>query len=166
MIIFVAESINRPSLRNIGKKMFSLHTLWKRRAGLELQTQSFLTTALDSSEWLASYPGPFTLWDWVPIHPWIGGWVSPLAGLEVLGKRKTFPLPGSERRSSSPYPGHYTDYAIPASQIWNKLKEMPRFLLVQQCTRRKHRSHGNIAIWLSFQQRLGKSKNTIKKIHT
>jgi hypothetical protein len=69
MIIFGEESRNRPSIHNIGKVTFSLHTLWKHRKGLELQTHQFLTSALEGSEWPASDPGPFTLWDRIPTYP-------------------------------------------------------------------------------------------------
>jgi len=43
---------------------------------------------------------------------WIGGCVGPGAGLDAAAvKRSKFPsLPGIEARSSSPYPGHYTDW--------------------------------------------------------
>lgn len=66
MIIFVKESRNRPCLRKIGKKTFSLHALWKHREGLELQAHPFLTSVLAWSQWPASDPDPFTIWDRVP----------------------------------------------------------------------------------------------------
>jgi hypothetical protein len=48
------------------------------------------------------------------IH-WIRGWVDPRAGLDAVTKtEKYLTLPGIEPRSSSPWPSHYTDWAIPA----------------------------------------------------
>lgn len=66
MIIFMKESMNRVSLRKIGKRTFYLHALWKHREGLELQTHPFLTSALAWSQWPASNPNPSTIWDRVP----------------------------------------------------------------------------------------------------
>jgi hypothetical protein len=45
---------------------------------------------------------------------WMGDWVEPRACLDGVAKRKIPSLPGIERRSSSPYPSHYTDWATPA----------------------------------------------------
>jgi hypothetical protein len=49
-----------------------------------------------------------------PAVLWIGGWVSPRAGLDAVAKRRIPALPGIEPRLSSPRPSHYIDWAIQA----------------------------------------------------
>jgi hypothetical protein len=56
---------------------------------------TFLTSALDEGEWLAACPRGRN-----PGTHWIGGWVDPRAGLEVVSKRKI--LPCRESNPSSP----------------------------------------------------------------
>jgi hypothetical protein len=53
--------------------------------------------------WSASRPGRFTPWGRSPFTHWIGGWVGPRAGLDMIVKRK-IPSPcwDSNPRSSSP----------------------------------------------------------------
>jgi len=46
---------------------------------------TFLTSALDGDEWLASRPGRFT-----PGTHWIGGWLGRKAGLDAVAKKKKF----------------------------------------------------------------------------
>jgi hypothetical protein len=50
-------------------------------------------------------------------HP-IGGWIDPVARLRPFGRGETL-LPRRETNPgpSSPYPSHYTDYAIPPLAI-------------------------------------------------
>jgi hypothetical protein len=66
--------------------------------------QPFFTSALDRGEWLTTRPGRFTFLERAHCTHWIGGWVGPRAGLDVVEKRKIMPLPGIEPRQSSPYP--------------------------------------------------------------
>jgi hypothetical protein len=48
-----------------------------------------LTSALDGGEWSASRPGRFTPRERAPGTHWIGDWVGPRAGLDVVVKKKT-----------------------------------------------------------------------------
>jgi hypothetical protein len=43
---------------------------------------------------------------------WVGGWVGPIAGLDVVEKSKTLTLPGMETRSSC----SYSNCVIPAPE--------------------------------------------------
>jgi hypothetical protein len=59
--------------------------------GSEGRAPTFLTSALDGGEWLASRPGCFTPGEKSPGTPathWIGGCVGPRAGLDAVVKRK------------------------------------------------------------------------------
>jgi hypothetical protein len=49
-----------------------------------------------------SRPGRFTPKVIAPGAQWIGGWVGPRAGLDVVEKTKILPLPEFELRPSSP----------------------------------------------------------------
>jgi hypothetical protein len=49
---------------------------------------AFLISALEGGEWSASRPGRFTLGERVPGTHWIGGWVSPRAGIDAVAKRE------------------------------------------------------------------------------
>jgi len=55
---------------------------------VEVQLHTFLTSALDGSEWSASHPSHFTSGVRAPSAHWMGGWVSPRAGLDTMVKRK------------------------------------------------------------------------------
>jgi hypothetical protein len=44
-----------------------------------------------------------------------GGWVGPMADLDVCGKSR--PHRGFDPRTVQPVASHYTDYAIPAHKI-------------------------------------------------
>jgi hypothetical protein len=57
-----------------------------------------LTSALDGGEWSASHRGRFTSREIAPGIHWIGSWVGPRAGVDVVVKRK---IP-SPRRDSNP----------------------------------------------------------------
>jgi hypothetical protein len=62
-----------------------------------------LSLALDGGEWSASRPDRFTPQRKNPGTHWIGGWVGPRAGLDVVSKRKkSHTPPGIKPRSSSP----------------------------------------------------------------
>jgi hypothetical protein len=53
----------------------------------------FFTSALNGREWSASRLGRFTPVDTAPVTHFIGGWMGPRAGLDVIIKRKiTFPF--------------------------------------------------------------------------
>jgi len=56
---------------------------------------------------------------------WIGGWVGPVADLDMVAKKK-IPLPGNEHRSSSPQPTHQTNNfnwnAIPGLNTDSKIR--------------------------------------------
>jgi hypothetical protein len=77
---------------------FTKHHAMKAYWEVEVQLHAFLTSALDGAEWSASRPGRFTLRELGPGTHWIGGWVGPRAGLDVVVKRK---IP-SLRRESKP----------------------------------------------------------------
>jgi hypothetical protein len=49
---------------------------------------SFLTSALDGGEWLASLPCRFTPGKKVSGAHWIGDWMAPRRGLDAVEKRK------------------------------------------------------------------------------
>jgi hypothetical protein len=76
-----------------------------------------LTLALDGGEWSASRPGRFTPRERAPGIHWIGGWVSPRAILDVVGKRK---IPSPCQKSNprtlivQPIALCYTNWAIMA----------------------------------------------------
>jgi hypothetical protein len=57
-----------------------------------------LTWELDGGEWSVSRPGSFVSRERAPSTHWIGGWVSPRAGLDMVSER-TIPSP---RRDSNP----------------------------------------------------------------
>jgi hypothetical protein len=62
----------------------------------------FLTSAIGGGEWSPSRTGCFTPGEIVPGTHWVGGWVGPRAGLDIVEKRIILPLPGFEPLSSSP----------------------------------------------------------------
>jgi hypothetical protein len=49
---------------------------------------AFLTLALDGDEWSASHPEHFTPKERAPSTHWIGGWVGPRAGMDIVVNRK------------------------------------------------------------------------------
>jgi hypothetical protein len=69
---------------------------------------SFLTSALDGGEWLASRPGRFSPGEIDPGAHWIGDWVGPRAGLKAV-KRKTLVSAGNLTPAVQPVVRHYTD---------------------------------------------------------
>jgi hypothetical protein len=58
--------------------------------GVEVYIHAFLTLELDGDGWLASRLGRFSPGKNPGTH-WIGGWVDPRAGLDVVAKRKVLP---------------------------------------------------------------------------
>jgi hypothetical protein len=76
----------------------------KAYRGVEVQIHSYLTSALDGGEWLASRPGHFTPREKGPGIRWMGGWVGPRAGLDAVVRKKIPNLcRDSNPRSSSSY---------------------------------------------------------------
>jgi hypothetical protein len=68
---------------------FKLSTMpWMHIGGVEVWLYAFLTSALDGSEWSASCPSHFTRRDRATGTHWIGGWISPRAGLDIVVKRQ------------------------------------------------------------------------------
>jgi hypothetical protein len=65
---------------------------------VESRTPPFLTLALDDVSGLLYIPPPPQ-----GTHC-MGGWVGPKAGLDIVEKRKTLPLPGLKSQLSSQYP--------------------------------------------------------------
>jgi len=63
---------------------------WHR--GVEVYLHAFLTAAIDGGEWSASHLGRFTPGETASGTHWIGVWVGPRAGLDVVVKRK-IPIP-------------------------------------------------------------------------
>jgi hypothetical protein len=61
-----------------------------------------LNLARSGGEWLASHYGHFIPEERAHSIRWIGGWVSPGAGVDAVVKRKSLALPGIERRYPSP----------------------------------------------------------------
>jgi hypothetical protein len=70
----------------------------KTYLGVEIQLDTFLTSALDGGEWSASRPGRFTPKERACGTHWIGGSVDSRAVLDAVVKRK---IP-SPRRESNP----------------------------------------------------------------
>jgi hypothetical protein len=70
----------------------------KAYGGVDIEIQTFLSTALARGEWLASRLCRFTHEERAHGTQWIGGWVDPRAGLDDVENRKFFTLPGLELR--------------------------------------------------------------------
>jgi hypothetical protein len=100
------------------KVMLSLcltkHHAMKKYWGVEEQLHELFD--LDGDEWSDSRLGRFTPVERAPGTRWIGGWVDPRAGLDLVSKRK---IPSSHRKSNPDHPvvqpiaNCYTDWAIP-----------------------------------------------------
>jgi len=63
---------------------------------LEVELHSFLTLALDGRERLASRPDRFILGVRIPGTHWIGGWLGPRAGLDLMAEKNTFIAPAGK----------------------------------------------------------------------
>jgi len=81
---------------------------------------TFLTSALDGSEWSVVLPGHFTPSERASGMHWRGGWVGPRATLDVVAKRDSLPLQGINLWSPT-HRSHYTDWApqSPAGNKWH-----------------------------------------------
>jgi hypothetical protein len=64
------------------------HHTMKMHCGVEVQHYTFLTLELEEGERSASCHSHFTPKERAPGTHWIGGWVSPRIGLDVVEKRK------------------------------------------------------------------------------
>jgi hypothetical protein len=84
----------------------------------------YLTLALDGGEWSASCPDCFTPRERASGTHWIGGWVDPKVGLDMLLKRK-IASPCQESNPDhpimQPIASHYTDN-YPGS-LFNEIQE-------------------------------------------
>jgi len=54
----------------------------------EVQQHFFLTLALDIGEWSTSWTGCFSVRERIANTLWIGSWVGPRAGQDILERRK------------------------------------------------------------------------------
>jgi len=68
-----------PRRLSVGRDIGKSTTSWRRIGGVEVHLHSFLTSALDGSEWSSSGPGSFTAGK-EPQYLLIGGWVEGSAG--------------------------------------------------------------------------------------
>jgi hypothetical protein len=66
----------------------------KMNAGVDVESHTFLTSALDGGEWSASRSGRFIPRDNVPSTYFIGGWVGPRTSLDDVEKEKILHLLG------------------------------------------------------------------------
>jgi hypothetical protein len=64
---------------------------------------TFLTSGLDGVKWLSSHPGHFASGETAPVTHWIGVWVGPIAGLDVIKEIKILSFAGFETRCPSLY---------------------------------------------------------------
>jgi hypothetical protein len=71
----------------------------KTYGGVDVQIYVFWNSALVGGEWSASHPGRFIPAEGIPVTHWIGGWVSPRAGLDDVEKWKFLTLLGLELQS-------------------------------------------------------------------
>jgi hypothetical protein len=65
----------------------------------------FLTSALDGGEWSVARADHFTPRERDPVTHWIGGWVGPRSGLDMVSKRK-IPSPRGESNPDHPITQH------------------------------------------------------------
>jgi hypothetical protein len=96
--------LNKPRINKKGQSKTKKSSPATRHGGAwrerRCSSYSFLTSALDGSEWSASRPGRALPRGKDPCTHWTGGWVGPRAGLdtEVRGKIP-LSLPGIEPRT-------------------------------------------------------------------
>ena len=93
---------------NMSKIKFPLWTPWRFLGNSNLGTRWW---------WWASSTSCFTLRERAPGTHYLGAWMDPTAGIDVLANRRNLLLPARNRttipRSSSLYSSHYTECAIP-----------------------------------------------------
>jgi hypothetical protein len=89
------------------------HNAMKAYGGSGCIVLPFLTSALDGGEWSTSLPGRVTPGEIAPPLPgthWIGGWVGPRTGLDVMEEKKNLALVG--HRTPAVQPVACTDWDI------------------------------------------------------
>jgi hypothetical protein len=90
-----------PSLKVKLPLCLTKHNVMEVYRGVEVLLNAFLTSALDGGEWSASLPGRFISRGRSTGTHWIGGWVGPRAGLDVM-LEETFPAPAVTRTPDHP----------------------------------------------------------------
>jgi hypothetical protein len=70
----------------------------KTYGGVAVWMHVFLILVLVGGEWSASRPGRYTPKERAPGTHWVGGWVGPRAGLDIVEKRKFLTLQGLKIR--------------------------------------------------------------------
>jgi hypothetical protein len=65
-------------------KRHAMKAYWR----VDVWLHAFLTSTLDGGEWSASLPGRFSPRESAAGTHWIGGWVGPRTGLDVVVKTK------------------------------------------------------------------------------
>jgi hypothetical protein len=70
----------------------------KAYGGVDVYIYVFLTSALTGGEWSASRPCRFTPGERAPGAYWVGEWVGPKTGLNVVEKKQFLTLLGLELR--------------------------------------------------------------------
>jgi hypothetical protein len=96
-----------PSVREKGK-------VFLMRNYVALPWRRILMSALNGGECSTSRPSRYISGISTPGAHRIRGWICPSVGLDAVAKGKqSLLLPGIEFQSSSPYPGHCTDWSTP-----------------------------------------------------
>ena len=104
----------------VGSKISVLVHVIKAYREVEVKLHTFLTLALDGSEWWTAVPGRLKAWKELRV-PWIRRWVGPRGGLSVLEEiRKTCSWTETNPQHSSPHPSHYIDWATLATTDMNR----------------------------------------------
>jgi hypothetical protein len=78
---------------------------------VDVWLHTFLTLALDGGEWSASHPGCFTPRERDPGTNWIGGWLGPRVGLDMVVKRN-IPSPCWDSNCTSKIVLHVSHVAL------------------------------------------------------
>jgi hypothetical protein len=89
---------------------------------VEVHLHAFFTSALYGGKWSASSSGRFTTRERAPGTRWIGGWVGPRAGLNMVSKRK---IPSPRRESKT---GHLIADANAGIYLKIRLPHSYRFI--------------------------------------
>jgi hypothetical protein len=100
--------------------------------------QTFLTSGLDGGGLSASRPSRFTPRERASGTHWIGDWMSPRAGMEVVPKRINLPYPCRE-----PHPGRPARYQ---GNILTELARIHGFYELVKFNQRRQSTFEQIAI--------------------